>query len=422
MAFGICLAAAAQNQQENNMRRARSGIGVATGVVLFAAAAAATLSAQPSGQPGDRQPPAISQPRVLPLPEAQWTDVHRTLVKKYSRDDSAFRTFLNTPGAIDGLMPFTIYTTERSTLMSRHRGLLILRALWLCGNRAQWPVQAAAARKAGLSAAEIRRVAEGPEAAGWEAFDRTLLRLADQLYRNSSVTDATWQELSASYDVPHLMDAVETVNHFVFLSMLENSFGIQPDTSATDRLPTDVPYRVTVPPRQPALKAARIEPVKGSGDELAVSRTFARHPALNQSRSPRAGFVNRVSPLSPRHREILILRIGWNCQSEYEWAQHVGRVGRAREHGLDPVLIARGPSAPGWDPFEATLLRAADELYRDTVISDATWQALAARYDIASLMSAVFTVSSYRATSMALNAFGVQLEPGDERFPNVPSH
>jgi hypothetical protein len=37
-------------------------------------------------------------------------------------------------------------------------------------------------------------------------------------------------------------------------------------------------------------------------------------------------------------------------------------------------------------------------------------------------MSAVFTASSYRATSMALNAFGVQLEPGDERFPNVPSH
>jgi hypothetical protein len=34
-------------------------------------------------------------------------------------------------------------------------------------------------------------------------------------------------------------------------------------------------------------------------------------------------------------------------------------------------------------------------------------------------MSAVFTASSYRATSMSLNAFGVQLEPGNERFPKV---
>ena len=41
---------------------------------------------------------------------------------------------------------------------------------------------------------------------------------------------------------------------------------------------------------------------------------------------------------------MLILRIGWNCQSEYEWAQHVGSVG-ARDYGLDPVRIAEGPDA-----------------------------------------------------------------------------
>jgi hypothetical protein len=35
-------------------------------------------------------------------------------------------------------------------------------------------------------------------------------------------------------------------------------------------------------------------------------------------------------------------------------------------------------------------------------------------------MSAVFTASSYRATSMVLNALGVQLEPNDERFPKLP--
>ena len=157
------------------------------------------------------------------------------------------------------------------------------------------------------------------------------------------------------------------------------------------------------------------------GTGIAVGRTFARHPKLNEARTLRAGFVNRLSPLVPRHREMLILRSGWNCQSEYEWAQHVGRVGRARDHGLDPMRIAEGPDRPGWDPFEATLLRAADELYRDATVSDATWNALAARFDTASLMSAVFTASSYRATSMSLNTYGVQLEPGDERFPRVGS-
>src|SRR5262249_36564331 len=118
-------------------------------------------------------------------------------------------------------------------------------------------------------------------------------------------------------------------------------------------------------------------------------------------------------------REMLILRMGWDCQAEYEWAQHVGSVGRAREHGLDPVNIAEGADAKAWDPFERAILRAADELYRDAMVSDKTWGELAQRFDTGLLMSAVLTSSSYRATSMSLNVMGVQLEPGNERFPKV---
>jgi alkylhydroperoxidase family enzyme len=160
-----------------------------------------------------------------------------------------------------------------------------------------------------------------------------------------------------------------------------------------------------------------VTPLEGTG--IAVGRTFARHAKLNQPRGRRANFINSVSKLTPKHREMLILRIGWNCQSEYEWAQHVGSVGRAREHGLDPVRIAEGPSAAGWSPLEQAILRAVDELYRDTMVSDKTWAELSKEYDTGLMMSAVFTPSSYRATSLSLNTFGVQLEPGNERFPAV---
>jgi alkylhydroperoxidase family enzyme len=294
-----------------------------------------------------------------------------------------------------------------------------MRAAWLCGSQVIWSQHADSARKAGLTPREIRRIAEGPDAAGWEAVEATLLRLADQLYRNSSVTDATWKTLSATYDLLHMMDAVETVNHFTVLSMLYNSFGVQPDAGTSDRLPTDVPYKVVVPAREPPLAAARVDPRPGDG--IAVGRTFAQHPKLNQVRGPRANFINRVSALQPRYREMLILRIGWDCRAEYEWAQHVGSVGRAREHGLDPVNIAEGAEAKAWDPFERSLLRAVDELYRDTMVSDKTWAELAQRLDTGLLMSAVLTASSYRATSMSLNTMGVQLEKGNERFPKVSS-
>ena len=63
------------------------------------------------------------------------------------------------------------------------------------------------------------------------------------------------------------------------------------------------------------------------------------------------------------------------------------------------------------------LLRASDELYRDDMISDATWSALAARLDTRQLLDVLTTSGGYRMVSMALNTLGVQLEPGAVRFP-----
>ena len=67
------------------------------------------------------------------------------------------------------------------------------------------------------------------------------------------------------------------------------------------------------------------------------------------------------SRLMPHDRELLILRTGWNAQSVYEWAKHIGSVGRARERGLDPLWIAQGRDATGWDANELALIAAADE-------------------------------------------------------------
>lgn len=368
--------------------------------------------------PGARQPRPLAGPRVAPLRDAELDETQRRLVARFfpdGRADNGFRTLLRVPPLAEGIQPYTTYLFDASTLAPRHRALLALRTAWLYGNQALWATHAPRARAAGFTDADLRRIAEGPDAAGWDAFDATLLGLADQLVRNLSVTERTWQALSASYDLFHLMDAVETVNHVVVLSLLYNSLGVQPDDGLVDRLPSGVAYRLAVPPREPPLRVARVEPVPGTA--IAVSRTLARHPKLNEARSARANFINRVSKLTPKHREMLILRIGWDCRSEYEWAKHVGSVGRARDHGLEPRHIAEGPASSAWNPFERALLTSVDELHRDGLVSDATWKALSAEFDPASLMSAIFTASSYQATSMVLNALGVQLEAGDERFP-----
>ena len=121
--------------------------------------------------------------------------------------------------------------------------------------------------------------------------------------------------------------------------------------------------------------------------------------------------------MTPHDRELLILRTGWNAQAVYEWAKHVGSVGRARDHGLEPQWIAQGKDARGWNVAERRLIDAADEMYRDTIISDETWAALSETYDMHQMMSIAATVARYRKVSMTLNALGIQPLPDDERLP-----
>ncbi len=371
--------------------------------------------------PGSTQPVRLTAPRIAPLPESQWTDRHRALVREYAPDGrvgNGLSTLLHVPELAEVVMPFVRFLGQESALEPRHRSLLLLRTAWLTHSQYLWSVFASNGREAGLTDVELRRIAVGPDADAWNDFEAAHLRLADELYRNSSVTDRTWTTLGVRYNLLQIVEAVMNVNEFTLLSMMFNAMGVQPNDWTTDRLPTNVPYRVSAPGRESPLRSPRIAPLEGDG--LRVGRTFRRHPRLAEARGGQSGFVLRGSPLTDHDRELLILRIGWNCQAEYEWAKHVGSVGRARDHGLEPRRIAEGPGADGWSPFSVTLLNVADELYRDAMVSDETWAAITAELDTRETIAVLMTVSNYRLVSMSLNAFGVQILPTDERFPLFP--
>jgi 4-carboxymuconolactone decarboxylase len=154
----------------------------------------------------------------------------------------------------------------------------------------------------------------------------------------------------------------------------------------------------------------------GRGRVPNILATIARHPKLLKRWNVFGSHVLFKSTLPARDREILILRIGWLCRSGYEWGQHVIIGRRAGLTDRDIERVREGPDAPGWDPFEAALVRATDELHRDAFVSDETWALLASRYDTRQLMDVVFTVGQYNLVSMALNSFGVQLDEGVEGF------
>jgi alkylhydroperoxidase family enzyme len=159
-----------------------------------------------------------------------------------------------------------------------------------------------------------------------------------------------------------------------------------------------------------------LEPLGQSGRLFNVFKTLANHPEMFKEWMPFATHILRTNTLPPRDREILILRIGWLCQAEYEWAQHV-RIGRrARLRDDDLRRIQAGPGAEGLSEHDRLLLTAVDELHDDACLSDQTWAALAKVYDERQMIDLVFTVGQYNLVSMALNSFGVQLDEGLEGF------
>jgi 4-carboxymuconolactone decarboxylase len=154
-----------------------------------------------------------------------------------------------------------------------------------------------------------------------------------------------------------------------------------------------------------------------SGRALNIYATLAHHPQLLKRWLVFGSHVLGGSTLPPRARELLILRTGYRCRSEYEWGQHAIIAGYVGISDEEIRRVAEGPRAPGWEPFEALLLRAADELHDDQVISDATWDALCEQYDVQQMIDLVFTVGQYTLVSMALNSLGVQREEGVGGFP-----
>ncbi|HTR83674.1 MAG TPA: carboxymuconolactone decarboxylase family protein [Reyranella sp.] len=147
-----------------------------------------------------------------------------------------------------------------------------------------------------------------------------------------------------------------------------------------------------------------------NGRVFNIFKVLAHHPKLVKRWTPFAGHILAKQTLPFRDRELLILRIGWLNQAEYEFAQHELIAKRGGLTEADIERIKQGPKAPGWTAHEAALMQAADDLHENSVVSEETWAVLAKTYSTEQLMDAVFTVGQYNMVSWALNSFGVPLD------------
>jgi len=159
-----------------------------------------------------------------------------------------------------------------------------------------------------------------------------------------------------------------------------------------------------------------LKQVERDGRVLNIYRTLAAHPKLLKRWGVFGTHILYQSTLPARERELLILRTGWLCRSEYEWGQHAIIARASGVTDAEIVRVKEGPEAAGWADADLALIRAADELHNDSFISDGTWRALSNVWNKQQLIDIIFTVGQYHTVSMALNTLGVQLDEGVRGF------
>jgi alkylhydroperoxidase family enzyme len=370
----------------------------------------------------------LPAPRIAPLHPEERTAAQQAILAKLP-DYNIFATLVRHVEMYRRWGPLGQFLLAGSALPARDREIVMLRMGWLCQSEYEWSQHARIAkREAGLTDEDFVRIARGPEATGWSPFDRTLLRMTDELRYEATIGDATWQELLGRYNAQQIIEALFTAAQYQLVSMALNSLGVQLDADLRDRLPDVPPPRPAERPRGERLTRPRIAPLSPAewsqeqseliagqvrnGTVLNLHATLIHHPRLYTPRVRFGAYLKRESLLSEQTRELLILRTAWLTRADYEWAHHVRS---AQQAGLSMAQIDRvavGSSASGWTEEQAALLGAAEDLRREAFIADATWEVLSRHFDARQLIDVIFTVGGYTMTGLAINSLGIQLEPG----------
>jgi alkylhydroperoxidase family enzyme len=164
--------------------------------------------------------------------------------------------------------------------------------------------------------------------------------------------------------------------------------------------------------------APRIAPAAAGVDPapLNIFRTIARSRELYKGFLALGTHLLRGDALPAREREIVILRAGWRCGSEYEFGQHTA-IGQLVGMADDEIAALADAGDFAWSDDDRALIALVDELCDDDLVSDSTWQALASRWSDEQLLELLVLAGFYRLVSGLLNSVGVALETKTPGWP-----
>ena len=167
-------------------------------------------------------------------------------------------------------------------------------------------------------------------------------------------------------------------------------------------------------------QAELLEPYRtfSDGEPFNIFKTLVRHPKLFKRSMVLATGLLMKGALSPRIREVVILRTAWRSNSVYEWGQHV-RIGLASGLTQEEIdTLARDDLEGAWEKEAVVAVAVTDELCAGNDLTDATWQEALDQWGEQDLMELIFLIGNYRMLAGFLNAARVELDEGLGGFPD----
>jgi 4-carboxymuconolactone decarboxylase len=162
----------------------------------------------------------------------------------------------------------------------------------------------------------------------------------------------------------------------------------------------------------PEVSATYAEIVKSRGRVLNVFRSLGHAPEGLRRLAAVGEYVRFQTQLPNRLRELLILATASQNCCQYEWTQHVPLARRAGVSDAEIEALGDRRVPDGLSPLERAAVRYVQELTRERRVSDATFAELRAHCDAREITDLTLRPGFYTALGLALNAFDVDLEPG----------
>jgi alkylhydroperoxidase family enzyme len=187
-----------------------------------------------------------SQPRLAPVPFAEWDDDMRATLLSHLRRPERYLSgapdappmpvvlelFANHLPLSETFLTFTdMMAGDQSKLEPRIRELAILRVAWRTRSGYEWSQHRRMGADEGLSEAQLDALPDEPSSAVWSPAERAVLTAADEMIDSFAVSDETWAALTSSFEAAPLFELLFVIGGYLCLATVLNSIGLRGDIS-----------------------------------------------------------------------------------------------------------------------------------------------------------------------------------------------